>query len=121
MPPSMALPSWRMSSAFHRAPFASMKTRVCSSPGASTAVIHDCYYSDGRPVRMAPREVLKHVLDLYGDKGEGEVKQLEFIIGRLDDAMAMLEARRDSIALTLVEMKLIRAAFAKELKSKPRA
>ena len=74
----------------------------------------------GKDMGLALAEI-KHVLDLYGDKGEGEVKQLEFIIGRLDDAMAMLEARRDSIALTLVEMKLIRAAFAKELKSKPRA
>lgn len=71
----------------------------------------------GKDMGLSLAEI-KHVLDLYGEKGEGEVKQLEFIIGRLDDAMAMLQARRDSIDLTLVEMKLIRTAFARELKAK---
>ncbi len=28
-------------------------------------VIHDCFYSDGRRVSMAPRHVLRHVLELY--------------------------------------------------------
>lgn len=71
----------------------------------------------GKDMGLSLAEI-KHVLDLYGDKGEGEVKQLEFIIDRIDDAMAMLEARRDSINVTLVEMKMIRSAFAKELKGK---
>ena len=71
----------------------------------------------GKDMGLSLAEI-KHVLDLYGERGEGEVKQLEFIVGRIDDAMAMLEARRDSITMTLVEMKLIRSAFAKELKKK---
>lgn len=71
----------------------------------------------GKDMGLSLAEI-KHVLDLYGEKGEGEVKQLEFIIARLDDAMAMLQARRDSIDLTLVEMKLIRAAFARDLRAK---
>ncbi|MGA0019001.1 MAG: glutamine synthetase family protein, partial [Steroidobacteraceae bacterium] len=32
-------------------------------------VIHDCFYGDGRRVMMSPREVLKHVLDLYAQRG----------------------------------------------------
>ena len=32
-------------------------------------VIHDCYYSDGRRVTMAPRQVLQHVLELYAERG----------------------------------------------------
>src|SRR6202051_3307681 len=32
-------------------------------------VIHDCFYGDGRPVTMAPRYVLRRVLDLYEAHG----------------------------------------------------
>ena len=32
-------------------------------------VIHDCFYSDGRRVMMAPRHVLRHVLELYAQRG----------------------------------------------------
>ncbi|MEO7775168.1 MAG: glutamine synthetase family protein [Steroidobacteraceae bacterium] len=32
-------------------------------------VIHDCYYSDGRRVTMAPRHVLRHVIELYAQRG----------------------------------------------------
>jgi DNA-binding transcriptional MerR regulator len=71
----------------------------------------------GKDMGLSLAEI-KHVLDLYGDKGEGEIKQLDFILARLDDAMAMLTARRESIELTLTEMKLIRSAFARELASK---
>ncbi len=71
----------------------------------------------GKDMGLSLAEI-KHVLDLYGERGEGKVKQMEFILGRIDEAMAMLQARRDSIDVTLVEMKLIRGAFAKELKKK---
>ena len=45
-------------------------------------VIHDCFYADGRRVKMAPREVLKHVLDLYAQKGWEPVvaPELEFYL-----------------------------------------
>ncbi len=32
-------------------------------------VIHDCFYNDGRPVDLAPRTVLKRVLELYDRRG----------------------------------------------------
>jgi glutamine synthetase len=45
-------------------------------------VIHDCFYSDGRPVTMAPRYVLRHVLDLYAERGWEPViaPELEFYL-----------------------------------------
>ena len=32
-------------------------------------IIHDCYYLDGTPVELAPRQVLKRVLALYAQRG----------------------------------------------------
>ena len=32
-------------------------------------VINDCAYADGRPVGMAPRQVLRRVLALYAERG----------------------------------------------------
>ena len=32
-------------------------------------IIHDCVYADGRPVDIAPRTVLKRVLELYAERG----------------------------------------------------
>ena len=45
-------------------------------------VIHDCFYDDGRPVPMAPRYVLRRVLDLYTAKGWRPVvaPELEFFL-----------------------------------------
>jgi glutamine synthetase len=45
-------------------------------------VIHDCYYGDGRPVTMAPRYVLRRVLDLYEAHGWEPVvaPELEFFL-----------------------------------------
>ena len=45
-------------------------------------VIHDCFYGDGRPVPMAPRYVLRRVLDLYTAKGWRPVvaPELEFFL-----------------------------------------
>ncbi len=45
-------------------------------------VIHDCFYSDGRPVTMAPRYVLQKVLDLYHQRGWDPVvaPELEFFL-----------------------------------------
>ncbi|NBW90245.1 MAG: glutamine synthetase, partial [Gammaproteobacteria bacterium] len=39
--------------------------RVPWAAEPTAQVIHDCFYADGRRVKMAPREVLRHVLDLY--------------------------------------------------------
>ncbi len=45
-------------------------------------VIHDCYYSDGRRVSMAPRQLLQHVLELYAERGWQPVvaPELEFYL-----------------------------------------
>jgi glutamine synthetase len=45
-------------------------------------VIHDSFYSDGRPVTMAPRYVLQHVLALYAQHGWEPVvaPELEFFL-----------------------------------------
>jgi glutamine synthetase len=45
-------------------------------------VIHYCFYDDGRPVPMAPRYVLRRVLDLYTAKGWRPVvaPELEFFL-----------------------------------------
>jgi len=45
-------------------------------------VIHDCFYSDGRRVTMAPRHVLRHVLELYALRGWEPVvaPELEFYL-----------------------------------------
>jgi glutamine synthetase len=45
-------------------------------------VIHDCWYHDGRPVTMAPRYVLRRVLDLYATHGWKPIvaPELEFFL-----------------------------------------
>ncbi len=45
-------------------------------------VIHDCYYSDGRPVTMAPRYLLRRVIELYNEQGWDPVvaPELEFFL-----------------------------------------
>src|SRR5271154_2073880 len=45
-------------------------------------VIHDCFYQDGRRVMMAPRHVLRHVLELYAQRGWEPViaPELEFYL-----------------------------------------
>ncbi len=45
-------------------------------------VIHDCFYSDGRRVTMAPRQLLQHVLALYAERGWEPVvaPELEFYL-----------------------------------------
>src|ERR1700759_190125 len=45
-------------------------------------VIHDCFYGDGTPVTMAPRYVLRRILDLYEARGWEPVvaPELEFFL-----------------------------------------
>jgi glutamine synthetase len=58
---------------------------LCLVPWAqdpTAQVIHDAYYRDGRPVEIAPRQVLKRVLELYEKKGWRPVvaPELEFYL-----------------------------------------
>lgn len=51
-------------------------------------IIHDCQYADGRPVPIAPRQVLRQVLKLYEERGWKPVlaPELEFyLVGRNTD------------------------------------
>jgi glutamine synthetase len=45
-------------------------------------VINDCYYADGKPVNMAPRQVLRRVLELYDVRGWRPVvaPEIEFFL-----------------------------------------
>lgn len=52
------------------------------APEPTAQVIHDCFYADGRRVTMAPRQVLRHILDLYAQRGWEPVvaPELEFYL-----------------------------------------
>jgi glutamine synthetase len=52
------------------------------TPEPTAQVIHDCFYADGRRVTMAPRHVLRHVLELYAQRGWEPVvaPELEFYL-----------------------------------------
>jgi glutamine synthetase len=56
--------------------------RVPWAAEPTAQVIHDCYYGDGRRVAMAPRNVLRHVLELYAQRGWDPVvaPELEFYL-----------------------------------------
>jgi DNA-binding transcriptional MerR regulator len=62
---------------------------------------------------------IKHFLDLYGAHGEGRTQQLKYVLGRTDEAIAMLEQRRAQIDATLAEMRLINAAVRERLGRAP--
>ncbi len=49
-------------------------------------VIHDCFYHDGTRVGLSPRNVLRHVLDLYEEQGWSPVvaPELEFFLTRIN-------------------------------------
>jgi len=58
-------------------------TRVVPWAAEPTAqVIHDSFYADGRPVTMAPRYVLRRILDLYAQQGWQPIvaPELEFYL-----------------------------------------
>jgi len=56
--------------------------RVPWAAEPTASVIHDCFYSDGRRVTMAPRHVLRNVLELYAQRGWDPVvaPELEFYL-----------------------------------------
>ncbi len=49
-------------------------------------VIHDCYHHNGKPVEISPRNVLKHVLELYENHGLKPVvaPELEFYLTNIN-------------------------------------
>jgi DNA-binding transcriptional MerR regulator len=50
---------------------------------------------------------IKHYLDMYGQKGEGRIQQLSYVIEKTDAAIAELEAKRAQIDASLAELRLI--------------
>ncbi len=74
----------------------------------------------GKAMGMSLAEI-KHILDLYGDRGEGKIKQLEFLLGLLDTSISELEERRAHIDTTLSELQVIRANLAADMTRKRRS
>ncbi|TLY59864.1 MAG: glutamine synthetase [Gammaproteobacteria bacterium] len=56
--------------------------RVPWAAEPTAQVIHDCFYSDGRRVSMAPRHVLRNILELYAQRGWEPIvaPELEFYL-----------------------------------------
>ena len=50
-------------------PDASTVREVPWTAEPTAQVIHDCFYADGRRVGMAPRGVLRHILEMYAQRG----------------------------------------------------
>ena len=64
---------------------------------------------------------VKHILDLYGERGQGKAAQTEYLLARIDEAMSELEERREHIVRTLGELKVIREEIVADGKRKHRA
>ena len=58
---------------------------------------------------------IKQYLDLYGDHGEGQDKQVQFVIERTDAEIVALVAKRAQIDATLAELRVINAACRQHL------
>jgi DNA-binding transcriptional MerR regulator len=50
---------------------------------------------------------IKHVLDLYGEHGEGRPQQVAFVAERIGDIIAELEQKQTDVAATLDELREI--------------
>jgi len=73
----------------------------------------------GRAVGMSLAEI-EHILSLYGNHGEGHAQQLEYLIGRIDEAMAELDARRSNIEAMAAELAVVRSELRRELTARRR-
>lgn len=65
-----------------------------------------------------PLAEIKHYLDMYGQRGEGRVQQLSYVIEKTDAAIQELEAKRTQIEASLAELRLINATCRKSLEDK---
>lgn len=63
----------------------------------------------------SPLAEIKHYLDLYGQRGEGRARQLDFVVTRTDEAIAALEKKRAQIDETLAELRVINAGAREQL------
>jgi len=74
----------------------------------------------GKAVGMSLAEI-EHILSLYGDHGEGHAQQLDYLIGRIEAAMAELDQRRRHIEAMLGELGEVRAQLKKARSARRRA
>lgn len=74
----------------------------------------------GRAMGMSLAEI-EHILSLYGDHGEGHAKQLEYLVGRIEQAVGELESRRRDIETTLAELRVIHVDMRRALDARRRA
>lgn len=58
---------------------------------------------------------IKQFLDLYGSRGEGRTKQLQFTLERTSQAIEALEEKRAQIEATLAELRMINSAVRQQL------
>lgn len=63
----------------------------------------------------ASLEEIRQYLDLYGEHGEGRVRQQRFVLERTDATIRELEQRRAHIDATLAELRLINATVRRQL------
>ena len=73
----------------------------------------------GRAVGMSLAEI-EHILSLYGDHGEGHVKQLDYLVGRIDATMQELDARRRNIETMLAKLGEVKGQLRRTLATKRR-
>lgn len=74
----------------------------------------------GKAVGMSLAEI-EHILSLYGEHGEGHARQLDYLVGRIDAAMAELSERRRNIEAMVAELGEVRAVLQRTLAAKRRA
>ena len=73
----------------------------------------------GKAIGMSLSEI-EHIMELYGQQGEGKARQLEYLIDRINATAAELTARKQHIEATLSELDMIRAEMERDLKQKQR-
>lgn len=74
----------------------------------------------GKAVGMSLAEI-EHILSLYGEHGEGHARQLDYLVKRIEDAMAELAQRKRHIEDMLDELGAVKAQFKRELATRRRA
>jgi DNA-binding transcriptional MerR regulator len=74
----------------------------------------------GKAVGLSLAEI-EHILSLYGERGEGHAKQLAYLVGRIDVAMAELAERRRNIDAMFAELGEVRQTLRRTLAAKRRA
>ena len=74
----------------------------------------------GRAVGMSLAEI-EHILSLYGEHGEGHARQLAYLIGPIDAAMAELDDRRRHIETMVAELGEVCGELKRERTARARA